>query len=178
MKSLPAFDQDGVLPPGDYPMSIVDLARCHLVSGVGESNWDIEWRASLVRNLATMVGHLRAVGIDEIFVDGSFVEAKPHPNDIDGYFICNRGYFLSGEMQRELQRLDIVWTWDRDERYAVRPGGKRQLPMWHKYRVELFPHFGQLVRIFDAFGNELTFPSAFRLSRTSRPKGIIKIVGD
>ena len=53
---------------------------------------------------------------------------------------------------------------------------KKQLPMWHQYRVELYPHYGQLSGIRDKFGNELEFPSAFRLSRRDgKPRGIIKI---
>jgi len=48
--------------------------------------------------------------------------------------------------------------------------------MWNAYRVELYPHFGQLSGIRDRFGNELEFPSAFRLSRRDgRPRGIVKI---
>lgn len=55
---------------------------------------------------------------------------------------------------------------------------KRQLPMWHVYRVELYPHVGQLTGIRDKFGHELEFPSAFRQSRgTGLPKGIVKIGG-
>lgn len=42
---------------------------------------------------------------------------------------------------------------------------KRQLPMWHHYRVELYPHYGQGSGIRDPLGYELKFPSAFRLSR-------------
>ena len=53
---------------------------------------------------------------------------------------------------------------------------KRQLPMWHAYRVELYPHVGQLSGIRDQHGNELEFPSAFRRSRRSgAPRGIVKI---
>jgi hypothetical protein len=47
--------------------------------------------------------------------------------------------------------------------------------MWHKYRVELFPHVGQPTGITDRFGNDFVFPSAFRQSRDFKPKGIIKI---
>lgn len=54
---------------------------------------------------------------------------------------------------------------------------KRQLPMWHRYRVELYPHYGQGSGIRDPLGYELKFPSAFRLSRRGgRPRGIVKIV--
>jgi hypothetical protein len=53
---------------------------------------------------------------------------------------------------------------------------KQQLPMWHQYRVELYPHYGQLSGIRDGHGHELEFPSAFRQSRRDgTPRGIIKI---
>jgi len=48
--------------------------------------------------------------------------------------------------------------------------------MWHVYRVELYPHVGQLCGIRDRYGHELEFPSAFRQSRRDgTPKGIVKI---
>ena len=48
--------------------------------------------------------------------------------------------------------------------------------MWHRYRVELYPHFGQSSGIRDKYGHELQFPSAFRQQRgSSEPKGIIQI---
>lgn len=48
--------------------------------------------------------------------------------------------------------------------------------MWHKYRIELYPHFGQSSGILDEFGNELDFPAAFRKSRANKQKGIIKLL--
>ena len=66
---------------------------------------------------------------------------------------------------------------DPASRYPPSTGGKRQLPMWHKYRVELFPHIGQFTGIVDQFGYELEFPSAFRQSRSFLPKGIVKLIG-
>ena len=50
--------------------------------------------------------------------------------------------------------------------------------MWVNFRVELYPHFGQETGIVDRFGNELTFPAAFRLSRTGQPKGIVRLVNE
>ena len=47
----------------------------------------------------------------------------------------------------------------------------------HKYRVELFPHFGQGAGILDRFGHELEFPSAFRQTRQFVAKGIVKLGG-
>ena len=55
---------------------------------------------------------------------------------------------------------------------------KRQLPMWHHYRVELYPHFPGLTSgITDPFGNELQYPSAFRQRRgDGLRKGIVRVV--
>ena len=181
---LPGFIEDGVLPPGDYELSIRELRASVLVQGPldrqNHQNWDTPWRSKLVDNLEILVMQLRQVGISEVFVDGSFAEDKDHPNDIDGYFVCDLKQLASGDLQRELNTLDPhkVWTWDPKSRRPYRGYPKMQLPMWHRYRVELYPHYGQLARIWDRFGNELTFPSAFRISRRNdSPKGIIKIGG-
>ena len=129
-------------------------------------------------NLSVMTGQLRQVGITEVFVDGSFVEDKDHPNDIDGYFECEVSRLASGELQRELNLLDPhkIWTWDPDSRRPYPGFPKKQLPMWHVYRVELYPHYGQVCGIKDRYGNDLTFPAAFRKTRRDHsPKGIIKL---
>jgi hypothetical protein len=177
---LPLFDADGELPPGDYELTLDELRACSLVTGngVGSSTWNSTWRASLVENFAVLVGQLRTVGVREIFADGSFVEDKDHANDIDGYFVCDLKRFASGDLQRELNLLDPhkVWPWDPSERRRFRGYPKKQLPMRHQYRVELYPHYGQLSGIRDDFGNELEFPSALRLSRRDgKLRGFIKI---
>jgi len=180
--ALPVFNDDGLLPAGDYELTLDELRVSTLVSGngVGSGTWDARWRAHLVENLATLVRQLWQIGVRDIFADGSFVEDKDHPNDIDGYFVCELKTFASGELQRQLNLLDPhkVWTWDPAERRAFRGYPKKQLPMWHQYRVELYPHYGQVSGIRDSFGNELEFPSAFRLSRRDgKPRGIVKIGG-
>jgi hypothetical protein len=142
-------------------------------------NWDEPWRLKLVKNLAILVEQLWEVGVTDIFIDGSFTEDKDHPNDIDGYFVCSLEELATGELQRKLNLLDPhkIWTWDPRSRRPYRGFRKKQLPMWHKYRVELYPHFGQPCGIVDSRGYELEFPSAFRLSRDGRPRGIVKVVG-
>jgi len=79
------------------------------------------------------------MGVTEVFADGSFVEEKDHPNDIDGYFVCSLQALASGELARNLNLLDPhkIWTWDPRSRQAHRGYPKKQLPMWHRYRVEL-----------------------------------------
>jgi hypothetical protein len=182
--SLPkGFSDDGLLAPGDYELTLEELRSSWLVGGLGQEaypGWDREWRARLVANLAELVPQLWRVGVTEVFIDGSFVEDKDHPNDIDGYFVCELKRLASGDLERDLNLLDRhkCWTWDPKQRRPHRGYPKKQLPMWHQYRVELYPHFGQPSGIRDRFGNELEFPSAFRLSRRDgKPRGIVKIGG-
>ncbi|MCB9737799.1 MAG: hypothetical protein H6747_00945 [Deltaproteobacteria bacterium] len=177
---LPGFDERGLLPPGDYELTLDALRESLLVVGPGAGSplWDASWRRRLVDNLAVMVEQLWTVGISDIYIDGSFAEDKDHPNDIDGYFVCDLQHLASGRLQRELNLLDPekCWTWDPSSRLPYLGYAKRQLPMWHRYRVEMYPHYGQLAGIRDKFGNELEFPSAFRTSRRDgAPRGIIKI---
>lgn len=85
----------------------------------------------------------------------------------------------SGRLEQELNLLDPykVWTWDPASRRPFRGYPKSQLPMWHRYRVELYPHvpgLGSGIR--DKHGNDLEFSAAFRQTRgSSEPKGIVKI---
>jgi hypothetical protein len=126
--SSPPFTADGMLPPGDYELTLTELRGSTLVIGPGADypNWDVPWRRRLVDNLEILVEQLR--------------------------------------------------DWDPAQRRPYRGYPKKQLPMWHQYRVELYPHVGQPSGIRDRFGNELEFPSAFRLSRRDgRPRGIVKI---
>ena len=181
---LSEFIEDGVLPQGDYELTLGELKESMLVRGPrpgsGSGHWDREWRLKLVENLEVVVAQLVQVGISQIFVNGSFVEDKDHPNDIDGYFVCDRRHLISGDLERELNLLDPhkIWTWDPRSRRPYPGYEKRQLPMWHAYRVELYPHYGQGSGITDQYGNELEFPSAFRISRRNdSPKGIVRIGG-
>jgi hypothetical protein len=179
---IPPFQTDGLLPPGDYELSFAELRHSSLVVGpsVGRSPaWDHVWRGALVDRLEVMTKQLWQVGVTEVFADGSFIEDKDHPNDIDGYFVCDPRELLSGQLQQSLNLLepDKIWTWSPHSRRPYRGYPKLQLPMWHKYRVELYPHVSGLMSgIRDKHGHELEFPSAFRqCRRDSAPKGIIKI---
>lgn len=171
--------------PGDYEVSFEELRESLLVRGPDDREqypaWDVSWRKRLVENLEILSRQLWQVGIREVFADGSFVEDKDHPNDIDGYFVCGLDELKTGELARQLNLLDPfkVWTWDPASRKPYRGYPKRQLPMWHRYRVELYPHvpglgIGSGIR--DKHGHELEFPSAFRQSRRDgKPRGIVKI---
>lgn len=180
MAEIPTFDADGLLPPGDYEMSFEELGNSLLVLGPAEerehSSWDRYWRERLVQNLEVLSRQLWQVGIRDIFADVSFAEDKDHPNDIDGYFVCDLPPLMTGELTRQLNLLDPakVWTWDPASRKPYRGYPKKQLPMWHQYRVELYPHVPGLgigSGIFDKYGNELEFPSAFpQCRRNGKPR--------
>lgn len=182
---VPPFNADGLLPPGDYEVSFEELRRSSLVVGplnlAEDSPWDVAWRGKLVDNLEVLTRQMWQVGVREVFADGSFAEDKLHPNDIDGYFVCDFDLLRTGELERRLNRLDPhqVWTWSPAARTPFRGYPKRQLPMWHRYRVELYLHVPGLgigCGIRDRFGHELEFPSAFRQSRRDgKPRGIVKI---
>lgn len=167
------FDERGLLPPGDYPMTFSQLRASPLVEN-GLAGWDRDWRLHLVDQAEVMIKQLWEVGVEEVVLDGSFVEDKAHPNDIDGYFVCDAAGL--DDLTQRLNALDPykVWTWDPATRRPYRGHVKKQLPMWHRYRVELFPHFDQFSGITEALGHPLTFPSAFRLQRaTFEQKGVV-----
>lgn len=178
------FTEDGLLPRGDYEVTFSELRDSVLVVGPSPSspfheNWDATWRKYLTDQAETMCKHLWQVGIDDIYLNGSFVEAKAHPNDIDGYFTCDVRRVATGELEHALNRVDPKksWTWDPASRRAYRGYTKKQLPMWHAYRVELYPHYNQFSGITDERGHALTFPSAFRQRRSDgEPKGIVKVL--
>ncbi len=175
------FDDRGLLPPGEYTASFDQIRDSLLVRGPSQPvpYWDSDWRRFLTHQAEKLVGQLWAVGVTEIYLNGSFVEDKPHPNDIDGYFVCDVREVASGELHRRLNELDPykIWTWAPSSRRPYRGFAKKQLPMWHVYRVELYPHYGQFSGIKDESGNELLFPAAFRRQRsTNAPKGVIRIV--
>jgi hypothetical protein len=180
MLGLPGFTPDGLLPSSDYELTLDQLRASLLVVGPSprSEHWDEDWRRSLVDNLGIIVHQLWIAGVGEIFADGSFCEDKDHPNDIDGYFVCDARDL--GRLQRELNLLDPykVWTWDARARRRDRESGKLLLPMWHRYRIDMWPHCRQLSGITDEHGHPLEFPAAFRKSRRGgQPRGIVRIGG-
>lgn len=179
---LPPFTVDGLLPPGTYQLTLDQLRDSHLVrKATYLSDWDEPWRGHLVDNLEILARQLWDCGIQDVYVDGSFVEDKPRPNDIDGYFSVDLAYFISRRLEQDLNARDPrkSWGWLEQSRREDPDSGKKQLPQWFEYSVELYPHYHQSSGILDEHGNEQRFPAAFRKSRReNKPKGIIRLIPD
>lgn len=77
--SIPAFGADGYLPTGLHAAS-----EAEILFRFGASN---ARRRRLALRLRRWLELAREVGARRFFVDGSFVTAKPHPNDIDAVIL-------------------------------------------------------------------------------------------
>ena len=173
------FDRNGYLPVGDHEMAYSEIIESVLVCNPARPEWDHSWRLLLLDRFMILAAELWQVGITDIFLDGSYVEEKDHPNDIDGYFVCDFKRFIHKSLHRDLNALnpDKIWTWSVADMERDDSVGKRVLPMWKKYRVELFPDYpGSFSGIRDRKNRNLDFPQAFRSCRGGRAqKGIVKL---
>ena len=71
---LPAFNDDGTLPPGVHKATWRELA-----ARFGATRR----RRTLLRGLKQALNSLRAAGCRRVYIDGSFVTAKRVPGDFD-----------------------------------------------------------------------------------------------
>ena len=186
---LPAFTANGLLPQGDYSLTFALLRSSFLVRGRESANgdacvsdWDSVWRGQLVDNLEVLAAPLWNIGIESLWIAGSFVENKAHPGDIDGYFECHPVKILLGELERDLvkqsrfENADAIWTWNEAAKRRTQDGTASKLPMWHQFGVELYPHYpGLKTGLSDRYGRLLEIPQAFRLSRGLIPRGIVRL---
>jgi hypothetical protein len=114
-------------------------------------------RQWLLKGLRAPVNAFWAVGIEEIYIDGSFGTEKPDPGDIDGYWVepdpevydLIDPYWVAFELMPHLRQ----WKWR----------------MWVEHGVEFFVHPAMASR-------EIGFPEFFRRSRDGRPRGVIQVI--
>jgi hypothetical protein len=180
MDNILSLPVDGLLPSGDHHLTLSELRQSYLVTGEGLEipQWDSAWRRQLVDNLELFVRQLWHVGVERIFVNGSFVTSKPDPGDIDAYFECTVAEYPL--LLAQLTQLEPPLPWDVTRR-PIDPRSREAKPiMWHRYRMEVFPHFidhPMPTGIRDTRGDDLFFPTLFRLDKaTGRPKGIVQII--
>jgi hypothetical protein len=179
---IPPFDARGLLPH-DCQTTLDELELSFLVTGKGvdSSSWDAPWRHQLVQNLRAVARTFwQAGGVREIWIDGSFVEARDQPGDIDClFFLDDLRDWATGAFQARLNAVEgeDLWNWS-DARRRLYPGAKiPKPPFWGKYRIEMFPEFGRFCGITGPAGQLLTFSQAFRQQRgTFERKGILSLV--
>ena len=79
-RKLPSFTEEGVLPVGDYELTLDELRESALVlgphKGVRSDHWDADCRRSLVDNLSILVRQLWQIGITEIFVGATLFNSE------------------------------------------------------------------------------------------------------
>jgi hypothetical protein len=91
---IPSLNDAGLLPPGVYDCTLDELRQRF---GVFQTT---DRRPKLFDKLQQLVQEAWATGlVTEIVVDGSFVTAKPDPNDIDLILVLNKGHDFSAELR-------------------------------------------------------------------------------
>lgn len=107
---LPPLRPDGTLPPGVHPATMVDVfARFPAIT---------TQRQALNNALASAVATITRLDLAErVVLDGSFVSAKPDPEDVDMVVLTPGVYQLTGERVYaaagiDLNLLDIQFAHD------------------------------------------------------------------
>lgn len=97
--TLPAFNEHGELPEGVHQASLEDvLARFGSGSPQRE---EVAGRLQRILELAAGTGHL-----DRLIIFGSFVTAKPEPNDVDVILVMQAEFDLKNCSAAELALFD------------------------------------------------------------------------
>lgn len=173
MTDVPPVGENYVLPPGDYPLTLDELEQSLLVNGPSDGRfpgWDRDRRLWLVGNLRILVGQLRQVGINDIYIDGSFIESKGEPDDIDGYYTVDAAQLAQvvGRLYRVnplLPRVNDQSTW-----VHIPKKGEKRPELYQQFHIELF------WEIITVPPSPAFFATWFRQTRSHRSKGIVRIV--
>lgn len=108
-------------------------------------------RRVLMAGLSRALENLRAAGVTRVFLDGSFVTAKPEPNDIDGCWDIDEYV--------DVEALDPVFLDFSHHRQAMR----------EKYGLDFF--IANTIEL----GSGMPFVEFFQINRDGQPKGILLI---
>ena len=110
-----------------------------------------EHRKKLFQGLKKALENLVSAGVQDVYIDGSFISEKEVPNDIDGCWLPNPSTVSS--------KIDPVLL---DFSYSRKK-------MKEKYGVDFFP-----ANCIEGPSGE-PFLKFFQMDRDGKPKGIIKI---
>ncbi len=167
------FLKNGLLPPGDHEISLAELEQFIRQGPGGGGCWDTAWRLQLLEEFKQRYAQLAAVGITEVYIDGSYATDKYHPNDLDAYFVVPRQLWRTSA-EAALKEIDPeFWRFET----VSDPSGKRGYPMAFLRHIEMFPVYQEHTPAWADFP-EMIDPKIgfFRTDKWShRAKGIIKI---
>jgi hypothetical protein len=188
------FNEYGYLPFGDHEMTFTELKNSILVLG-DESVpiWNESRRLILVQNLQFIVQQLWDIGIQNVFINGSFCTDKAHPEDIDCYFDVslplNTPKLEVSQIKQAVvmealsQLFDELNTrvgksiWDVWKKVYPDHYGNLKNEMWERYRIDIFPNIrGVYSGVLNADGCNIKFDELFRKDRNGVSKGIIKLM--
>jgi len=134
--------ESGRLRPGIHEVALKEIEEHFCFN---------EYRGKLFKQAVPAIKNLIAAGVADIYLDGSFAESKPRPNDIDGCWVPHPHMVSS--------RIDKVLLDFSNQRVAMKK----------KYGVDFF------------LANELErnkgepFLEFFQKDRDGNPKGILKV---
>jgi hypothetical protein len=122
------------------------------------------------------------MGIDEIYIDGSFCSNKGEPGDIDAYFnidfkveTAEEAYAQLKILTHELNSLSEypVWDWWNQR---LNHEGEAKCEMWFKYRVEIFPNCFGVYAGKNDWGQLTKFEEMFRYDDCGIEKGVVRLL--
>jgi len=115
---IPPFNQHGLLPPGIHPASLEEVVE---KLGFSPKRQDL-----MERGLKPVVERLKALGVREVYLNGSFATSRPSPDDIDGYVLTTVGTTLEVEVIENYEEWKATYQVDLWPAYTDEPGEMSQ----------------------------------------------------
>ena len=115
---IPPFNQHGLLPPGIHPATLEEVVQ---KLGFSSKRQDL-----IERGLKPVVEQLKALGVREVYLNGSFTTSKPSPGDIDGYVLTRVGSPLELEVVEHDEEWKATYSVDLWPAYTDEPGEMSQ----------------------------------------------------
>jgi hypothetical protein len=81
---IPPLDENGYLPPGVHRARFEEVAA--------RFGWQSDLRRVEAESLGWLIELVRKAGAERLIINGSFVTAKPEPNDVDCLVLTGPGF--------------------------------------------------------------------------------------
>lgn len=94
MEMIPAFNDDGYLPPGVYAATLDEVAE--------RFGQETELRRVQLESLRWLVDTARRAGVLRLVVNGSFTTDRAEPNDVDCVLLIGPRFPRDADAEREL----------------------------------------------------------------------------